>query len=164
MEFDVIIVGGGSAGCVLAGRLSADPKLKVAVIEAGPDTPPDNIPDVIADSYPGLSYFDPRFHWQDLRVYTRSPRTNRGEVKDSKLEQAKVMGGGSSINGQFAVRGYADDYDEWAATGLAGWDYAGVLPYLKKLERDLDFPDSSAHGSDGPLPVRRLFPAASRLP
>jgi 5-(hydroxymethyl)furfural/furfural oxidase len=157
VEFDVIIVGGGSAGCVLAGRLSANPRLKVAVIEAGPDTPPGNVPEVIADSYPGLSYFDPRFHWQDLRVYTRSPRTNSAEVKASKLEQAKVMGGGSSINGQFAVRGYAADYDEWNAMGLRGWSHAGVLPYLKKLERDLDF-SGAEHGSDGPLPVRRVFP------
>lgn len=157
MNFDVIIVGGGSAGCVLAGRLSANPRLKVALIEAGPDTPPDNIPDVIADSYPGLSYFDPRFHWPDLRVYTRSPRSNKAEVKDSKLEQARVMGGGSSINGQFAVRGFADDYDEWAATGLEGWNYQSVLPYLKRLERDQDFP-GGVHGSNGPLPIRRVFP------
>lgn len=157
MQFDVVIVGGGSAGCVLAGRLSADRRLKVALIEAGPDTPPGNIPDVIADSYPGLAYFDPRFHWPDLRVYTRSPRANAGGVKDSKLEQARVMGGGSSINGQFAVRGYADDYDEWASMGLPGWGYEGMLPYLKRLERDQDFP-GGCHGSDGPLPIRRLFP------
>lgn len=157
MQFDVVIVGGGSAGCVLAGRLSADPRLKVALVEAGPDTPPGNVPDVIADSYPGLAYFDPRFHWPDLRVYTRSPRGNAGGVKDSKLEQARVMGGGSSINGQFAVRGYAEDYDEWAAMGLPGWNYEGMLPYLKRLERDQDFP-GGCHGSDGPLPIRRLFP------
>lgn len=157
MQFDVVIVGGGSAGCVLAGRLSADPRLKVALIEAGPDTPPGNVPDIIADSYPGLAYFDPRFHWPDLRVYTRSPRGNAGRVRDSKLEQARVMGGGSSINGQFAVRGYAEDYDEWAAMGLPGWGYGGMMPYLKRLERDQDFP-GGCHGDSGPLPIRRLFP------
>lgn len=157
MQFDVVIVGGGSAGCVLAGRLSANPHLKVALIEAGPDTPPGNIPEVIADSYPGLAYFDPRFHWPDLRVYTRSPRGNDGAVKGSKLEQARVMGGGSSINGQFAVRGYAEDYDEWGAMSLPGWDYEAMLPYLKRLERDQDFP-GGCHGSDGPLPIRRVFP------
>ncbi len=157
MQFDIVIVGGGSAGCVLAGRLSADPRLSVALIEAGPDTPPGSVPEVIADSYPGLAYFDPRFHWPDLRVFTRSPRGNEGVVKDSKLEQARVMGGGSSINGQFAVRGYAEDYDEWQSMGLPGWGYDGMLPYLKRLERDQDFP-GGCHGSDGPLPIRRLFP------
>jgi 5-(hydroxymethyl)furfural/furfural oxidase len=156
-RFDFVIVGGGSAGCVLANRLSASGRHTVGLFEAGPDTPPDAVPDVIADSYPGLSYFDPRFHWQDLRVYTRSPRLNTGASKPSKLEQAKVMGGGSSINGQFAIRGMPADYDAWAAMGLPGWDFEGLLPYFKRLERDLDF-DGPLHGRDGPLPIRRLFP------
>lgn len=142
---------------MLAGRLSANARLKVALVEAGPDTPPDDIPATIADSYPGLAYFDPRYHWPDLRVYTVSPDSNSTSARPSKLEQARVMGGGSSINGQFAVRGYAEDYDEWASLGLAGWDYASMLPYLRKLERDQDFP-GGVHGDRGPLPIRRVFP------
>jgi 5-(hydroxymethyl)furfural/furfural oxidase len=157
MQFDYVIVGGGSAGAVLANRLSARPGNRVALFEAGPDTPPDAVPDIIADSYPGLSYFDPRYHWTDLRVYNRSPRLNDGSARLSKLEQAKVMGGGSSINGQFAVRGLPVDYDGWEAMGLPGWGWSGMLPYFRKLERDLDF-DGELHGKDGRIPIRRVFP------
>lgn len=157
MEFDYVIVGGGSAGAVLANRLSAQPENRVAVIEAGPDTPPDAVPEIIADSYPGLAYFDPKYHWTDLRVYNRSPRLNDGTSKPAKLEQAKVMGGGSSINGQFAVRGLPEDYDGWEAIGLPGWGWEGMLPYFRKLERDLDF-DGPLHGKDGRIPIRRVFP------
>lgn len=73
MQVDDVIVGGGSAGAVIANRLSCRATNTVALFEAGPDTPPDAVPRIIADSYSGLSYFDPKYHWQDLRVYTRSP-------------------------------------------------------------------------------------------
>ena len=155
--FDYVIVGGGSAGAVLAHRLSADPTKRVALLEAGPDTPPEEVPEIILDSYPGLAYFDPRYHWQNLRVYNRSPETDPS-AKPSRLEQARVMGGGSSINGQFAVRGMRGDYDEWEEMGLTGWSHAGLLPYFNKLERDVDF-GGEGHGSAGRIPVRRLFPA-----
>ena len=154
--FDYVIVGGGSAGAVLAHRLSTDPAKRVALLEAGPDTPPEKVPDIILDSYPGLAYFDRRFHWHDLRVFNRSPEIDPSQ-KPSRFEQARVMGGGSSINGQFAVRGMRGDYDEWEEMGLAGWSHKGLLPYFNKLERDVDFA-GEGHGSAGRIPVRRLFP------
>ena len=74
-----------------------------------------------------------------------------------KYEQARVLGGGSSINGQLANRGAPSDYDEWEARGAAGWGWDAVLPYFKKVERDMDF-DGPWHGKDGRIPVRRIFP------
>ena len=68
------------------------------------------------------------------------------------------MGGGSSINVQSANRGLPRDYDEWAANGASGWAWNDVLPYFRKLERDLNFPEGELHGSDGPVPIRRIMP------
>ena len=156
--YDTIIVGGGSAGSVMAHRLSAKSANKVLLLEAGQDTPPGNEPPEIRDSYPGTAYFDPRFHWTDLRVTTQvvshnNPEENRPPLR--KYEQARVLGGGSSINGQMANRGAPTDYDEWDARGAAGWGWKDVLPYFKKVERDLDF-DGPLHGKDGRIPVRRI--------
>jgi 5-(hydroxymethyl)furfural/furfural oxidase len=156
--YDIIIVGGGSAGSVLAHRLSARSATRVLLCEAGQDTPPGNEPPEIKDSYSGLAYFDPRFHWTELRVTTRVVSHNNPEAERPplrKYEQARVLGGGSSINGQLANRGAPTDYDEWEARGAAGWSWTDVLPYFKKVERDLDF-DGPFHGKDGRIPVRRI--------
>lgn len=159
MEYDYIIVGGGSAGSVMANRLSAKSGNNVLLCEAGQDTPDGQVPPEILDSYPGTAYFDPRFHWRDLKVHTEIVSHNRPEERPPlrKYEQARVLGGGSSINGQLANRGAPTDYDEWEAKGAAGWGWKDVLPYFKKVERDMDF-DGPWHGKEGRIPVRRIFP------
>jgi 5-(hydroxymethyl)furfural/furfural oxidase len=118
------------------------------------------LPCEISDSYPGVAYFDPRFHWTELRVRTgvvshNNPSADAPPLR--KYEQARVLGGGSSINGQLANRGAPSDYDEWDARGATGWRWNDCLPYFKKVERDVDF-DGPYHGKDGPIPVRRIMP------
>jgi 5-(hydroxymethyl)furfural/furfural oxidase len=156
--YDFIIVGGGSAGSVLAHRLSASSTNRILLCEAGQDTPPGNEPPEILDSYSGVAYFDPRFHWTELKVTTQvishnNPQAERPPLR--KYEQARVLGGGSSINGQLANRGSPADYDEWEQRGAAGWSWNDVLPYFRKVERDLDF-NGPFHGKDGRIPVRRI--------
>lgn len=151
-RFDYVIVGGGSAGCVLAHRLSAVPSLRVALIEAGADTPPGAVPAEILDSYPLPVFCGDTYIWPELTA--RATKTAAPRV----YEQGRVMGGGSSVNVQSANRGLPRDYDDWAANGAAGWAWQDVLPYFRRLERDVNFPDGELHGSDGPVPIRRIMP------
>jgi 5-(hydroxymethyl)furfural/furfural oxidase len=154
MEFDYIIVGGGSAGSVLANRLSARSANKVLLIEAGMDTPPGKVPADIQEMFPKAA-LNPAYKWMRLFAHTQALRRNMPQQMPPVLyDQGKVMGGGSSINFQAANRGAPADYDEWAELGAAGWGWQDVLPYFKKLEDDAF--ESELHGKGGPVPVQRM--------
>lgn len=154
-DYSHIILGGGSAGCTLASRLSEKSENKVLMVEAGKDFLPGDEPADIRSSYPMAASFNTAYHWTDLHVR----HTDRGNSPERAplryMEQARVVGGGSSINAQMANRGSPEDYAEWAALGADGWGWDDVLPFFRKLESDQDF-DGDLHGKDGPITIRRV--------
>jgi choline dehydrogenase len=143
-EFDYIIVGAGSAGCVLANRLSADGRHSVLLLEAGPKDK--NIWIHIPLGY-GKLFKEKTVNW----MYQTEPEPGLGG-RQVYQPRGKVLGGSSSINGLLYVRGQHEDYDRWRQLGNAGWGYDDVLPYFKKAEDQCRGGDEY-HGAGGPLPV-----------
>lgn len=145
---DYLILGGGSAGCVLAARLSEDAGKTVCLVEAGRNISQADMPAAIRSRYPGRAYLDTANLWQRLTARMSATAAMR------RYEQARVLGGGSAINALMANRGAPADYDEWHALGAHGWNWTACLPYFRKLETDCDF-GGELHGTSGPLRVQR---------
>lgn len=144
MTYDFIIVGAGSAGCVLANRLSEDPRTRVLLLEAGP---PDRSPWIHLPIGYGKTMFHPVYNW---RFQTEpDPGMNNRRLY---WPRGRGLGGSSSINGLIYVRGQHEDYDHWASLGNAGWSWNEVSPYFKKLEGNARGANEF-HSADGPLKV-----------
>ena len=126
MQTDYIIVGGGSAGCVLANRLSENPNVHVTLVEAGGE---DWNPLIHIPAGYIKTMVDPKVNW----MFDTAPDARTADRKIA-MPRGKVLGGSSAINAMLYVRGQAEDYDAWAARGNAGWSYLDVLPYFKKSE------------------------------
>jgi choline dehydrogenase len=145
MDHDLVVVGAGSAGAVIAARTSEDHGQRVLLIEAGPDYPdPERLPDDIADSRRNSR----KAHdWG----FTHVPVPGRQSVPHPR---GKVTGGSSAVNTAIALRGEPEDYDEWASVAGPEWAFAKCLPAFKRLEADDDM-DGDLHGKDGPIPIHR---------
>ena len=144
-QYDYIIVGAGSAGCVLAYRLGEDERNNILVIEAGGD---DNATIVKMPAALSIPMNTRRFNWG----FRTEPEPHLdGRVMN--LPRGKGLGGSSSINGMCYVRGNPMDYELWAARGATGWNWAGVLPYFQRMENVTGA--GQLRGRDGPLGVQR---------
>lgn len=141
-EYDYIVVGGGAAGCAVAGRLSEDGRYAVLLLEAGPDWQ-----DIMMKMPAGFykTYADPRTNWS----YMSEPLRAAGG-RQIPIPRGRVLGGSSSINGMAFLRGHPKDYDGWEAGGASGWSYADCLPYFKKLENS-DQGANEYRGASGPI-------------
>ena len=145
--FDYVIVGAGTAGCVLAGRLAEDPAVRVCLIEAGGS---DRHPFISTPALVAAAIGTRRLNW-------RFETVPQAHLNGRRIPQprGKVVGGSGSINGMVYSRGNPRDYADWVAEGAAGWSYAEVLPYFLRTENNQDLPVSRYHAHGGPMNVMR---------
>ncbi|MFZ1992203.1 MAG: GMC family oxidoreductase N-terminal domain-containing protein [Alphaproteobacteria bacterium] len=144
-SFDFIIVGAGTAGCVLANRLSEDSRNRVCLIEAGDK---DSHPFIHVPALVGAALTLPQYGW-GLDTVPQEHLSGRR----IPIPRGRVLGGSSSVNGMVYFRGHPHDYDDWAAMGNTGWSYADVLPYFLRSEDNEQYPGSPYHGHSGPMHV-----------
>jgi choline dehydrogenase-like flavoprotein len=142
---DFLIVGGGTAGAVLAARLSESGRHSVMLVEAGVDTPPESTPADIRDTFPS-STLNPAYFWPGLQA------TIVAGERPRPFPQARIMGGGSSIMGMFALRGLPSDFSRWAEAGASGWSWEEAVRLYRKIEND----PSRAGNHEGTSPIRRM--------
>jgi choline dehydrogenase-like flavoprotein len=146
--FDYVIVGAGSAGCVVANRLTEDPNVSVCLLEAGPR---DKHPLIHIPAGFIRMLFHPKYNYAFM-----SPAAANMKNRQTFVPRGKTLGGSSSINGMIYIRGHRRDFDEWAELGNAGWGYDDLLPYFRKSENNENYRDDKTHGTGGPLNVKYL--------
>lgn len=158
-QFDVVVVGSGSGGGVVAARLSEDDRCRVLLLEAGPDFPQEPPLQPLFTVSGERSWYPsgmPEFDWW---LWNES-QPNGHRVR---LPRGKLVGGTSMVNSTIAARPAPSDLDGWARRGCPGWDARSLGPYFRRIETDLDFPDDPGHGRDGPIRIRR-YPRAHWAP